>query len=263
MFPFFLFGIDKQSKDLRHRPIVKGTISITSAKIIILINLFIVLLLVFLFYPSIYSISIILLSFGFGTLYNIFSKRFPGADFFLSISMALFFLFGAVAVTENFQGFHNISMTTWILFILVFIHVFLMDSLGGGLKDAENEINRLSDLLDINRFLDNEIGSYSKGMKQKISMISAIMHKPKNLLLDEPVWGLDPLTSKTLRDFIKKRKGTTVIATHSPNLVEDVGDVVYFLSRGKVISSGDVSSFIDKNGSIEEAYFTEARYEYA
>ena len=131
------------------------------------------------------------------------------------------------------------------------------------LKDAENEINRLSDLLDINRFLDNEIGSYSKGMKQKISMISAIMHKPKNLLLDEPVWGLDPLTSKTLRDFIKKRKGTTVIATHSPNLVEDVGDVVYFLSRGNVISSGDVSSFIDKNGSIEEAYFTEARYEYA
>ena len=74
------------------------------------------------------------------------------------------------------------------------------------LKDAENEINRLSDLLDINRFLNNEIGSYSKGMKQKISMISAIMHKPKNLLLDEPVWGLDPLTSKTLRDFIKKRK---------------------------------------------------------
>ncbi len=127
------------------------------------------------------------------------------------------------------------------------------------LKDAENEINRLSDLLDINRFLDNEIGSYSKGMKQKISMISAIMHKPKNLPLDEPVWGLDPLTSKTLRDFIKNRKGTTVIATHSPNLVENVADVVYFLSRGKVISSGDVSSFIDKNGSIEEAYFSEAR----
>lgn len=127
------------------------------------------------------------------------------------------------------------------------------------LKDAESEISRLSDLLDINRFLDNEIGSYSKGMKQKISLISAIIHKPKNLLLDEPVWGLDPLTSKTLRIFIKNRKGTTVIATHSPNLVEDVADIVYFLSRGKVISSGNVSNFIEQNGCIEEAYFNEAR----
>jgi ABC-2 type transport system ATP-binding protein len=127
------------------------------------------------------------------------------------------------------------------------------------LKNAEGEINRLSNLLDISRFLDNEIGSYSKGMKQKISLISSIIHKPKNLLLDEPVWGLDPLTSRTLRDFIKNRNGTTVIATHSPSLVEDVADFVYFLSKGKVISYGKVSSFIEKNGSIEEAYFNDAR----
>jgi ABC-2 type transport system ATP-binding protein len=127
------------------------------------------------------------------------------------------------------------------------------------LENAEEIINHLSNLLGIERFLDNEIGSYSKGMKQKISLIAAIMHKPKNLLLDEPVWGLDPLTSRTLRDFIKNRKGTTIIATHSPQLVEDVADVVYFLSQGIVLSSGDVSSFIEKNGSIEEAYFNEAK----
>ncbi len=132
-------SIDKQSKELENRPLVKGTISITSAKIIILFNLFIVLSLVFFFYASFYSILLILLSFGCGTLYNLYSKRFPGADVFLSISMALFFLFGAVVVTEDFQGFQNFSMTTWILFILVFIHVFLMDALGGGLKDIEND----------------------------------------------------------------------------------------------------------------------------
>jgi len=131
------------------------------------------------------------------------------------------------------------------------------------MKNPEAEIDRLSDLLGINRFLDNEIGSYSKGMKQKISLISAIMHKPRNLLLDEPVWGLDPLTSRTLRDFVKDRKGTTVIATHSPALVEDVADVVYFLSKGKVISFGEVSDFIEKNTSIEESYFNETRLKYA
>ena len=127
------------------------------------------------------------------------------------------------------------------------------------LHNAEQEIIRLSDLLGIRQFLDHEIGSYSKGMKQKISLISSIMHHPNNLLLDEPVWGLDPLTSKTLRDFIKHRKGTTVIATHSPSLVEDVADIVYFLSKGKVISSGNVSDVLNQHGSIEDAYFHEAR----
>ena len=127
------------------------------------------------------------------------------------------------------------------------------------LTDAEQEIDRLSSLLDIHRFLDHEIGSYSKGMKQKISLISSIMHKPKNLLLDEPVWGLDPLTSRTLQEFITHRQGTTVIATHSPRLVEDVADIVYFLSKGSVISFDEVNSVLNQHGSIEEAYFHEAR----
>ena len=127
------------------------------------------------------------------------------------------------------------------------------------LFDAEEEIQRLSDLLAITRFLDHEIGSYSKGMKQKISLISSILHKPKNLLLDEPVWGLDPLTARTLQDFVKHRKGTTVIATHSPRLVEDVADIVYFLSKGAVISFNEVNHVLTEYGSIEEAYFHEAR----
>ena len=128
---------------------------------------------------------------------------------------------------------------------------------------AASEIERFSKQLGIHRFLDNEIGSYSKGMKQKISLISAILHKPKNLLLDEPVWGLDPLTTRTLKDFILKRKGTTIIATHAPSLVEDVADHVYFLSKGNVLSSDTVSGFIQRYQSIEEAYFHEAQITYA
>jgi len=129
--------------------------------------------------------------------------------------------------------------------------------------NAEQEIEIFSKKLGIQDFLDHEIGSYSKGMKQKISLISSIMHQPKNLLLDEPVWGLDPLTTRTLREFILQRKGTTVIATHSPLLVEDVADIVYFLSKGIVISQGRVSDFINEWGSIEEAYFKEAQIIYA
>jgi ABC-2 type transport system ATP-binding protein len=123
------------------------------------------------------------------------------------------------------------------------------------LVDAKKNIDELSELLGITRFLNHELGTYSKGMKQKISLIAAIMHAPNNLLLDEPVWGLDPLTSRTLQEFIMKRKGTTILATHSPQLVESVADTVSILKRGKVVASGEVPVVMNKYGSIEEAYF--------
>jgi ABC-2 type transport system ATP-binding protein len=123
------------------------------------------------------------------------------------------------------------------------------------LADAEKQIEHLSHLLDIDRFLDYEVGTYSKGMKQKLSIITAIMHEPANLLLDEPVWGLDPLTSRALRDFIMERKGTTILATHSPRFVEEVANVVYILMQGRIVAFGDVNMLITRYGSIEEAYF--------
>ena len=123
------------------------------------------------------------------------------------------------------------------------------------LSNVEQKVVKLSELLEVTRFLDYEIGTYSKGMKQKISIISAILHAPGNLLLDEPVWGLDPLTSRTLQRFITEQKGTTVIATHSPGLVENVADTVYFLTKGTVVSSGKVAQIMQKFGSIEDAYF--------
>jgi len=123
------------------------------------------------------------------------------------------------------------------------------------LNDAEERINEISKMIGIQDFLDYEIGSYSKGMKQKISVISAIMHNPKNLLLDEPVYGLDPLTSRAIQDFIKHKKGSTIIATHSTQLVEQIADFVYIIMRGKVILFDEVSKLLSKYGTIEEAYF--------
>ena len=123
------------------------------------------------------------------------------------------------------------------------------------LKNAESRINEITKMIGIYDFLDFEIGSYSKGMKQKISMTSAIMHNPKNLLLDEPVYGLDPLTSRAIQDFIKNKKGTTIIATHSTQLVEKIADLVYILMRGRVISFKKVDALLSKYGTMEDAYF--------
>ncbi len=123
------------------------------------------------------------------------------------------------------------------------------------LKDAEIKINEITENIGINDSLDYEIGSYSKGMKQKISITSAIMHDPSNLLLDEPVYGLDPLTSKKIQEFIKTQKGTTIIATHSTKLVESVANYVYIIEKGKVTLFDKVEELMEKYGSMEEAYF--------
>jgi ABC-2 type transport system ATP-binding protein len=124
------------------------------------------------------------------------------------------------------------------------------------IRDAEKRIESLSNKLGIHDFLDYEIGTYSKGMKQKISVIAAIIHSPKNLLLDEPVYGLDPLTSRTLQDFIRKRSGTTIIATHSTELVENIADRVHIMKRGRVVFTGALKEIVEEYGSVRDAYFS-------
>lgn len=124
------------------------------------------------------------------------------------------------------------------------------------LKSAEEKIDEITKNIGIHKSLDYEIGTYSKGMKQKISITSAIMHDPPNLLLDEPVYGLDPLTSKKIQEFIKEQKGTTIIATHSTKLVEEVADYVYILEHGNVTLFDKVKTLMKKYGSMEEAYFS-------
>ncbi len=133
------FDIDKRSKELKERPLVKGSVSFKTAKIIILLCLISVFLIILYFYPNIVALAVIIVSFIFGFLYNIYSKKLPGSDIFLSINMAMFLLFGAIVVTNDFQGFMDINMITWVVFALTFIHVFLMDALGGGLKDVKND----------------------------------------------------------------------------------------------------------------------------
>lgn len=123
-------------------------------------------------------------------------------------------------------------------------------------QNADDEINSFSQLLGITSALDQEINGYSKGMKQKISMIAALFHHPQHLLLDEPVWGLDPLTAKTLEQFILKQKGTTVIATHSGSLVEKVSDYVYFLSEGIIVAAQSLTDVLSEYGTVEDAYFS-------
>jgi 4-hydroxybenzoate polyprenyltransferase len=131
--------IDKNSKELQNRPLVKKTISMKTAYITVFTCLFLLLFIAFIYFGNYLALAVLFSSMFVGYLYNAFSKKLPGADFFLSISFALFCLYGAIVVTDNFQSFSQISTITWIIVALVFIHVQIMNSMEGGLKDAKND----------------------------------------------------------------------------------------------------------------------------
>ena len=90
-------------------------------------------------------------------------------------------------------------------------------------KEREKLIKEYSELFGIYKNLGDLISSYSHGMKQKLAIISALIHNPKVLILDEPFVGLDPKSSKDLKDIMKKlcQNGTTIFfSSHVLEVVE-------------------------------------------
>ncbi|MFA4996073.1 MAG: ABC transporter ATP-binding protein [Patescibacteria group bacterium] len=100
--------------------------------------------------------------------------------------------------------------------------------------------------LDVNR----KVGDYSKGNKQKLAIILAMMHKPKLLILDEPTSGLDPLNQQTFYDLILEAKewgATTFFSTHILEEAEKTCDRVGIIKNGKLLRIENIEDFRNKN----------------
>ncbi|MFO0840499.1 MAG: ABC transporter ATP-binding protein [Phycisphaerae bacterium] len=98
------------------------------------------------------------------------------------------------------------------------------------------EIRRLSTALDL--ALDRRVRNYSRGMKQKLGLIQAMMHRPALLILDEPTTALDPLVRETLNDELRRAAGegrTVLFSSHTLSEVEELCDEVAILRGGRVI----------------------------
>jgi sodium transport system ATP-binding protein len=118
-------------------------------------------------------------------------------------------------------------------------------------KTIKNRIDYLSELLDMNDFLDKKSDMLSTGMKQKISIARSIIHDPPVMIFDEPTSGLDILTAKNIIDFIYKCKedGKCVLfSTHIMREAERIADKIVLIHKGTVLAEGDWGKLQEQTG---------------
>lgn len=123
-------------------------------------------------------------------------------------------------------------------------------------KDRIERITKYAKKFDLYDELGNIIESYSHGMKQKLVLISAFVHKPKLYILDEPFVGLDPKASYTLKEILKEKakEGKIIFfSTHVLDVAEKLCNKIAIIKEGKLIVEGDMKKVIaDK--SLEELF---------
>ena len=123
-------------------------------------------------------------------------------------------------------------------------------------KDREERIKEYAEKFSIMDNLGDAISSYSHGMKQKLAIISALIHEPKLLVLDEPFVGLDPVASHTLKEIMKKmcKNGTAIFfSTHVLEVAEKLCNKIAIIKDGEIIEQGKMKDII-KNKSLEDIF---------
>lgn len=111
--------------------------------------------------------------------------------------------------------------------------------------------------------LGNLISSYSHGMKQKLALISAFIHEPQLLVLDEPFVGLDPQAFITLKQEMKRlceNGGSVLFSSHILDVVEKVCNKLSIIKNGKLVCGGDTKDIIG-NKNLEEVFVEVCEYE--
>ncbi len=120
-------------------------------------------------------------------------------------------------------------------------------------------VNKFAQILELDESLDMEIGTYSKGMRQRISFASSILHEPPILILDEPTSGLDPRFARLVKQWIKGyvNEGNIVLmSTHVTEIAESLCNRVAIIHDGKIAGEGTPQQLPKDLGveSLEEAF---------
>ena len=133
---------------------------------------------------------------------------------------------------------------------------FIADVFSIGTQQRRERIEKYADMFEITDALGDLISSYSHGMKQKVAIISALIHSPKLLVLDEPFVGLDPKASFTLKQIMHDMcsEGCAIFfSTHVLDVAEKLCNKVAIIKQGRIIASGSMEELTEGH-SLEEAF---------
>lgn len=112
---------------------------------------------------------------------------------------------------------------------------------------SKENLEEIMEEMDLKEKEGEKVGTLSQGMKRRVTLARALIHRPKILFLDEPTLGLDLPSAKAIREKIKEMKGkgvTTFLTTHYMDEAEQLCDRIAFINKGKIIAIGTPSSLI-------------------
>ena len=133
---------------------------------------------------------------------------------------------------------------------------FISDIFGVEEKERKERIEKYSTAFEIKDDLASPISSYSHGMKQKLAIISALVHDPKLIIMDEPFVGLDPIASHLLKDIMREKcneGGAIFFSTHVLEVAEKLCDKIAIIKGGKLIKSGTMEE-VKGDSSLESVF---------
>lgn len=123
-------------------------------------------------------------------------------------------------------------------------------------EEREQAIRQYADMLELTDDLAQPVSAYSHGMKQKLAIISALIHHPRLLILDEPFVGLDPKASHLLKELMHHlcgEGGAIFFSTHVLEVAEKLCDEIAIIRKGKLIVSGPTDE-VKGNSSLENVF---------
>ena len=133
---------------------------------------------------------------------------------------------------------------------------FIADIFGVNANDRQERIHKYADMFELTQDLAQPISAYSHGMKHKLAIISALIHEPKLIIMDEPFVGLDPKASHLLKETMHElcATGTAIFfSTHVLEVAEKLCDKVAIIKEGRLICSGTMEE-VKGDASLEEVF---------
>ncbi len=130
-----------------------------------------------------------------------------------------------------------------------------------GLSDAviKARVEQMVEVLDMGEFIDRRTDGFSQGQRVKVAIARALIHQPRAVLLDEPSNGLDVMTTRALREFLRRLKSqghAIVLSTHIMQEVAALCDRIVIIAAGRVAAEGNAEQLLARSGeaNLEDAF---------